>query len=235
MYRAWPACLLDMLDEAEPLERLPETPPFRLHLVGGEDAIGIRAYGEKGGIAKIEEASEADHDVEAESQDGESEGVRGGVNDAFIGEDEGKAEAEGEDDEEESSAPRPPLCPFPEARRSSALVDPRGRVRLLKLRLSHGGPLLGFRGSRASEQTGRPEDQDQHQDREDDHISPSHLEILPSERFDEADQHAAQHGARQIADAAEHGRGEGTQARSVADGEIGIIIVEAEDEARGAG
>src|SRR6516225_1805387 len=120
MSRAWPARLLDMLDEAEPLERLPETPPFRLHLVGGEDAIGIRAYGEEGGIAEVEEASEADHDIEAESQDRESESVRGGVDNAFIGEDKGEAEAEGEDDDEESSAPRPPLRPFPETRGSFA-------------------------------------------------------------------------------------------------------------------
>ena len=70
-----------MLDEAEPLERLPETPPFRLHLVRGEDAIGIGADGEEGGIAEIEQASEADHDVEAERQDRESERVRGRVDD----------------------------------------------------------------------------------------------------------------------------------------------------------
>ena len=79
-----PSRLLHVLDEAEPLERLPKAPPFRLHLIGGEDAIGIGADGEEGGVTEIEKAREADHDVEAERQDREGERVRGGVDIALI-------------------------------------------------------------------------------------------------------------------------------------------------------
>ena len=62
-------------DQAEPLERLPETGPFRLQLPGAEDAVGIGADREKRRIAEVEEAGEADDDVEAERQRREGERI----------------------------------------------------------------------------------------------------------------------------------------------------------------
>ena len=58
---------------------------------------------------------------------------------------------------------------------------------------------------------------------------------MAAERFDEADENAAEHGARDVADAAEDRRGEGAQARGVADDEAGVVVIEAEDEPGRAG
>ena len=55
-------------------------------------------------------------------------------------------------------------------------------------------------------------------------------EVLAAERFDEADHHAAEHGARDVADAAEHRGGEGPQARRVADQVARIVVIEPEDQ-----
>ena len=57
----------------------------------------------------------------------------------------------------------------------------------------------------------------------------------PPSDFDQPDQHAAQHGARNVADAAEHRRGEGSKAGGIADDEARIIVVEPEDKPGGAG
>ena len=59
--------------------------------------------------------------------------------------------------------------------------------------------------------------------------------ILAAERFDQPDQHAAQHRARDVADAAEHRRGEGAQPGGVADDEARVVVVEAEDQPGRAG
>ena len=58
---------------------------------------------------------------------------------------------------------------------------------------------------------------------------------LAAHRLDQADDHAAQHRARHVADAAQHGRGEGAQSGGEADDEAGEVIVQAEDQPAGAG
>src|SRR5882757_1540406 len=87
---------------------------------------------------------------------------------------------------------------------------------------------------RAAENPGRAEHQDENQDREDDDIGPADREELAAQRLDEPDQDAAEHGARDVADPAEHRRGERPQARRVADDEAGIVVIETEDQAGGA-
>src|SRR5262245_17894456 len=57
---------------------------------------------------------------------------------------------------------------------------------------------------RSAEQARRTEDENQNQDAEGGDILVFGGEISRPECLDEADQHAAQHGARQRADAAEH-------------------------------
>src|SRR5215472_370128 len=66
------------------------------------------------------------------------------------------------------------------------------------------GDLSGFAGRGAPEQPGGPKHEHQHQDRKDDHVGPPHRNKLSAEGLDEADDQSAQHGARNIADAAEH-------------------------------
>ena len=53
--------------------------------------------------------------------------------------------------------------------------------------------------------------------------------------LDQPDQDAADHGARHVADPAQHRGGEGPQAGGVADDEARIVVVEAEDQAGRAG
>src|ERR1700704_5742283 len=85
----------------------------------------------------------------------------------------------------------------------------------------------------AAENPGRAEHQDENQDREDDDVGPADRDELAAQRLDEPDQDAAEHGARDVADPAEHRRGERPQARRVADDEAGIVVIEAEDQAGG--
>src|SRR4051812_35074680 len=60
--------------------------------------------------------------------------------------------------------------------------------------------------------------EDQHDEREDvlvvraEHAAGDLADVAGAERLDQAQQHAAQHGAGQVADAAEHGRREGLEA-----------------------
>ena len=62
-------------DQAEIVERLPERAPLGLQLEGGQDAVGIGTDGEERGIAQVEQAGEADHDVQPERQRGIGRGV----------------------------------------------------------------------------------------------------------------------------------------------------------------
>src|SRR6202048_3137772 len=78
---------------------------------------------------------------------------------------------------------------------------------------------------RAPENPGRAEYQDENQDREDDDVGPADRDELAAQRLDQSDQDAAEHGARDVADPAEHRRGERPQARRVADDEAGIVVI----------
>ena len=131
----------DVLDEAEPLERLPETPPFRLHLIRGEDAIGIGADGEEGGIAEVEKPREADHDVEAERQDRIGERVRARVDIALIMIEQREKGADHEEADEKAAASRDAGGAIPdggEEARSAAHGGGRsGGLGRLKLGLGH--------------------------------------------------------------------------------------------------
>src|SRR6266550_6657895 len=100
--------------------------------------------------------------------------------------------------------------------RSTPPIDHR-RARLCRpaVSMSDRATLATFRCPLAEEALG-PEDQDQDQEGEDDRLGPVAPRGVPAqplvERLDEADQHRAEDGARQVADPAEHGRGERDQA-----------------------
>src|SRR5690348_13675825 len=72
---------------------------------------------------------------------------------------------------------------------------------------------------RFAQETGRPEDQHQHQNGEDRDVLVLAREVAGPEHLDQADQQSAQHGARQRADAAQHGGGESLDAGKEADEE----------------
>ena len=105
-----PIRLLDVLHEAQPLERLPEPPPFRLHLVGGENAVSIGADGEEGRVSEVEQTGEADHDVEAERQDRVGERIRGRIDIALVAVDQRKQDSKHEESDDEAAAVPP--CPW---------------------------------------------------------------------------------------------------------------------------
>src|SRR6185437_7299237 len=101
--------------------------------------------------------------------------------------------------------------------------------------LSTIGPALGFLRGLGPQQPGGLEHQHQDQDREDDDVGPADGHELSAHAFDESDQDAADHRADDVADAAEHRGGKGAEPRRIADDEAGEVVVEAEDEAGGAG
>ena len=78
---------------------------------------------------------------------------------------------------------------------------------------------------------GGQEDQHDGQDREGGDILVVDREIGRPQRLDQADQQAAEHRARQRADAAEHGRGEGLDAGHEAVGEVTDAVVDQEHHA----
>src|SRR5258708_27592301 len=88
-------------DQAQPLEWLPEFAPRRRDLAGRHGAIGVGADGEERGISEIEEAGEADDDIEAEGKNDEGAGVGCGVDVAFVLEDPWKGDR-GDPDRAES-------------------------------------------------------------------------------------------------------------------------------------
>src|SRR5204862_6415037 len=94
---------------------------------------------------------------------------------------------------------------------------------------------LGLTRGDPPEQARRPEHQDKDQDGKDDHIGPAGRYELSAEGFDEPDGNAPDHGARDAADAAEDRRGEGPEAGGVTDNVAREVVIEAEDQARGAG
>jgi hypothetical protein len=171
-----------MLHETEPLERFPEAPPFGLHLIGGENAVGIGADGEKGGIAEVEKPRETHNDIEAERQDREGECVRCRVDITLVAVDQGKEDAKHEQHDDEGAPLGCALQPFPDGRHDPVRdAEPRSHEsrwfgwNCVHIRFS------GFRRRRSAEQARRSEDQHHHQYREDDHVGPAHLEILASE------------------------------------------------------
>src|SRR6201996_7573430 len=88
----------------------------------------------------------------------------------------------------------------------------------------------GFVGGNAAEQTGRAKDENQNQDREDDDVGPCGGDELAAHRLDQADDDAAKHGARDVANAAQDGGGEGTQAGGEADDEAGEVVIQTKDK-----
>ena len=172
---AWKRC-----DQAQPLERLPEFRPLRLHLPGRQDAVGIGADGEEGGIAQIEQAGEADDDVEAERQHGEGGGIGRGVDVAAVAVDQREEKQENRDIESRSAAGadrREARATTPRSRRRPASSGARIRSR----------PFLRFARHETSEQAVRPEHEHEDQDREDDHVGPAGRDELSAEGFDQPD------------------------------------------------
>src|SRR5690349_19290370 len=93
-------------------------------------------------------------------------------------------------------------------RRVSTRIPAKGRSRAA-LAAAIMGPSSGLVRGHAPQEAGWQEHEDQHQDREDDHVRPGGGYVGAAHRLDQADQDAADHGAGHVADAAQHGGGEG--------------------------
>src|SRR4029453_11080221 len=89
---------------ARPLEWTPQARPRGLELAGGGDPVAVRADREKRRVAKVEEPSKADHDVEAKGQEHVGEGVGGGVDVPGVAADDGEREANPDQDGSEDLA-----------------------------------------------------------------------------------------------------------------------------------
>ena len=105
-------------------------------------------------------------------------------------------------------------------RRAGCATDLRGRARRT---VPHAQT---FSTSGRAEQAGRHEDQRHGEDREGGDVLVVDREVGRPQRLDQADEQAAEHGARQRADAAEHGGGEGLDAGHEAVGEVHDAVVE---------
>src|ERR1700682_881358 len=86
-----------------------------------------------------------------------------------------------------------------------------------------------------SEQPGGLEHQDQDQDAEDDHVGPLLGEVARGHAENNPDQEPAHRRPGDVADATEHRRGEGDDPGTKAKREVNAVVVEAVDDAAGAG
>jgi len=87
-------------DEVEPLQGLPEAAPRRLDLPRAGNAVGVGADCKERGIAEIQEAGEADDDVEAKRQSGKGERVRRRINVGIVPVDEWEQQRRGRQQED---------------------------------------------------------------------------------------------------------------------------------------
>src|SRR5437879_13042621 len=89
-------------------------------------------------------------------------------------------------------------------------------------------------GGRLAEESARTEDEDQDENREDDRVGPAGRDVLVAPRRQESDEESAERRARHVADATEHGGGEGAEARLVPHPPLADVVVHALDESGGA-
>ena len=188
-------------------------------LLRGEPAGDVGAGGVERHVAEVEQPGVADDDVEADAHDGER------------------------DDHERRRGVGNPLRRL----RQDVVVEPRVEHQQRDQHAEGGtrsqpcpGPVHHARvESVLAEQALRPEDEDQDEQDEDDRLGPVGPGRVPGEAvvevLDEADQVAAERGARDVADAAEHGRREGEQADAEAEVEARLREVGEVDEAADAG
>ena len=74
-----------------------------------------------------------------------------------------------------------------------------------------GRPIIDFFAFGFAQQTGRFEEEDQNEDRENDRVAVGRVDVSDNERLQEADQHSTESGSRNVANASEHGSHEGLQ------------------------
>src|ERR1035437_9958609 len=79
----------------------------------------------------------------------------------------------------------------------------------------------GLIGGDTAQDSGGAEHQHGDEDAEDDHVHPGRADELASQRLDQPDDDAAEHGTGHVADAAQYGRGEGSKPGVEADEKAG--------------
>ena len=171
----------------------------------GEERVDVGADAEEGDVAEVEQAGEADHDVEPERQ--------GGI---------------------EADARRP----RPSSSRSARRAARRG-ASAPSATASDALPCAGRMavrpcspvGTRLAEQPGGPEHQHQDQHHEGDHVLEAGLMKVTARLSITPRIKPAQHRAPDVADAAEHRRGERLQSGRVAHEEVDLRVVEADQHA----
>src|SRR2546428_12614336 len=87
-----------------------------------------------------------------------------------------------------------------------------------------------LRGRSLTHEAVGTEDQHEDEDREDERVGPPRGDVLVAPRRQESDEQAAERGAGHVADAAEHGRGEGPEPGLVAHPPLADVVVHALDE-----
>ncbi len=171
----------------------------------GEQREQVGADGVEGHVAQVEQAGVADDDVQPQRQHDVQQREVGNAHPGV---------AEGLQDQGQHQ-------------QRDAASDPFGKVLLV-----HGGS-SGAVGHAFAEQARRPQgqDDDQHDEGEDvgvvaaEHAARQRADVARADGLDQAEQDAADHGAGQVPDAAEHRRREGLEARQEAHGVLRRAVV----------
>src|SRR5437867_836219 len=124
------------------------------------------------------------------------------------------------------SSPRSPTLMRP-ARRPETR-----RARLDRSRWQASRKPSDLLGEMLAEQPAGPQHQDRDQHRKRDGVSPVSPYEPRAEALRQPQEEAPEHGATEVADSAEHGRGEGLEPRHVAHEEVDDAVVEAHHDAR---
>src|SRR5438045_9562258 len=93
-------------DEVEPLQGLPEPAPRRLDLPRAGNAIGVGTDCKERGVAEIQQAGEADDDVEAKRQRGKGERVRRRINVGIVAVNQWEQQSPYRDQQDTEAGPR---------------------------------------------------------------------------------------------------------------------------------
>ena len=191
----------------------------------GRVRVGVGADREERRIAQVQQAGDADDEVQAEGQEHEDAGVREPVHPGVL-----RLERRRTAARRRSAAGRTPTTAIPTMmvmerwRAPNGCTDPTPGAAG-----GRGGPGAALMPALppAGRAGRRAEDQDDHERGEDDRGTPARVARRRPPDLDEPDDEAAQRRANGVADPAEDGRREGLEAGLEAEVEAGHAVLEA--------
>ena len=167
----------------------------------GEKGIDVRADSEERDIAKVEKPGEADDDVQAEGEEGVEANPRDDAHDVIVGREQRSGEREDRKPDRGERLVAHDPHTFSRSARPSP-SSPSGRKTRVMIRT-----------------------------RERDDVLEGRIDEGDGEALDNAEEQPAEHRAPDVADAAEHRRGECLEPGRVAHDEVDLRIIEADQYA----